>query len=293
MISANEEAWKLSNHEWKLSKNRTKAYEKAKEAIESSIKRLSIVNKGAITGLRAELLYYFLEFDRQRLVPEPAVGLHSDFRAIIRQRPAAIDVTTTPNYKDPDQFMRVREAFGKDWDYYVGVIDLKNPDAKTYPLLLPICEDGSKGHFILVLETEEYEYTSDRQMLVRYNPYAQDDDDALEKVQASWNYIVSNPAMVWKDCQDDYSDIHDESYARLVLRDFLGFGSGMAHEFKQESGFIISAIVTCEREYYKPLDQEDWVTRLWWVHPHSFVKGTLGKQFGELEHNIAGVAYDL
>ncbi|MCJ7455750.1 hypothetical protein MUP07_03275 [Candidatus Bathyarchaeota archaeon] len=286
------------NREWKSTKDRQKAYDTAAQSMEACIERLGIVNKGAITGLRAELLYYSMEFDSQKLVPESAAGLHSDFRAIIRNRPAAIDVTTTPDYKDPDLFMQVKQAFGKSWDYYVGVIDLKNPQVQMYPLLLPRCEDGHLGHFVLVIETEDPSSSvSERQMLLRYNPYAPDDDTAVEKVQASWNFIVSNPSAVWDDITSDYSYYEEQDRSRMerfMMRDLLRYSSGLAYEFKQESGFNLSAIVTCEaRVFHKPIHEVIWETRLWWVHPHSFVRRILGKPLTDLEHNIAGVAYDL
>jgi hypothetical protein len=40
------------NAEWKGSRDRSRSYECASEVLERSIKAMSIVNKGAITGLR-------------------------------------------------------------------------------------------------------------------------------------------------------------------------------------------------------------------------------------------------
>jgi hypothetical protein len=185
------------NREWQSTKNRDQAYKRGEEALESCIQSVGIGNKGAITGLKAELLYYSMAFKTQHLSPESAAGLHSDFRGVIRSRPSAIDVTTTPGYKKPDKFLKVREAFGKAWDYYVGIIDLKNPNLEIYPLLLPVCDDGNLGHLILVIDTDNpMDLTSDHQMLVRYNPYAPDDDEALERVERDWNFVISNPSMI-------------------------------------------------------------------------------------------------
>ena len=115
------------NRERQSTKNNEKAYERGKQALESCIDSIGIKNKGAITGLKAELLCYSMAFNKHHLSPESASGLHSDFRRIIRNRPSAIDVTTTPSYKEPNKFLKVRETFGKAWDYYVGIINLKNP----------------------------------------------------------------------------------------------------------------------------------------------------------------------
>jgi hypothetical protein len=277
------------NREWKKSKNRNRAYERAEQILENNIDRLSIENKGAITGLMAELLYYSREFKSQHLSPESAAGFHSDFRGIIRNKPSAIDVTTTPAYKESNEFMQVKEAFGAKWNYFVGVVDLQAPSSTMYPLLLPRCDDGSLGHFILVVETDEpEEYISERQLLVRYNPNAGDDDPSLDKIQETWDFTISNPSKVCDDLFVDYGDISDTKWIR---EKFSKYASGLAHEFKQESGFILSAIVTCEAEYLKHSDQPEWSTRLWWVHPHAYVRRTLGRPFMDLAYNVAGVAY--
>lgn len=179
-------------------------------------------------------------------------------------------------------------------------MDLEPLNTNIYPLLLPRCDEGQTGHFVLVIFETELEsllgpsgMLSDRQMLVKYNPFAQDDDSAVEKVQREWNFIITNPSQYYEQLMHDarYPEIYPD--VKLAMDDFDKFGAGLAFEFKRECSFIISAIATLEREYHKPMDDEEWVTRLNWVHPHLFVRKALGNPLSDLEHNIAGVAYEM
>ena len=254
---------------------------------------MQITNTNAIKGLRAELLYYYFAFNEQSLRAESAVGLHADFSGKILGRNAAIDVTTAPHYKNPEEYLEVKEAFGNNWDYYIGVVDLKNEDIEKYPLLLPRCDDGNRGHFILVLfdsESPTFEGQSDQQMLLKYNPNAYDDDSSLEKIVQKWDYMVTSPAFHHKimESEERYDELLDPPEAEI---EFDRFGGNLAYEFRKESGVVISAIACVEQEYYKPTDRVDWVTRLYWVHPHYSVRRALGNPLQNLIHNVGGVAY--
>ena len=51
---------------------------------------------------------------------------------------------------------------------------------------------------------------------------------------------------------------------------------------------ILSAVVASEW-YWINKDDGEWVTRLYWVHPHQYVRETLGKPMDILDYNVAGV----
>lgn len=281
------------NREWKKSRDKDRAREKAELSLNKCIEKMQITNDKAIIGLRAELLYYYYAFQEQSLRPESAAGLHADFTGNILGKNAVIDVTTAPHYKNPDEYLEVKEAFGNNWDYYIGVVDLKNEDIEKYPLLLPRCEDGNRGHFVLVLfdsDSPTFEGQSDYQMLLKYNPYAYDDDASLEKVVQKWDYMVTSPAYYHKYMEGEarYDESYDPSEAKI---EFDQFGAGLAYGFRKESGVVISAVACVEQEYFKPAERVDWVTRLYWVHPHYSVRKSLGNPLDDLPHNVGGVAY--
>lgn len=211
------------------------------------------------------------------------------------EKPAAIDVTTNPLYKEPDKFKGVTSEFQKGWKYYIGVVELGAASSKTYPLLLPICEDRNLGHYVLVIEDTDKEALggpngplSDRQVLVQYNPMAQDDDSAIEKFVAEYNYIISKPDFYSDELLSDVPELYDEEEA---MQNFSRFVDGLAYEYRKESGFVLSAIVQSEYEMLSK-DNGDWITRAYWTHPHDYIKRKIGKPFDILDHNIASVVYD-
>lgn len=302
------------NAEWKISRDRTRSYECASEVLERAIKTLSIVNKGAITGLRGELLYYSLEFKTQHLAPESAAGFHSDFRGIIHHQPSAIDVTTMPAYKDADEFVEVKNAFGKKWGFYIGVVDLKSPGSALYPLLLPRCEDGNMGHFVLIIDVDDPklidEYTLDdtcidstRQMLVTFNPYADDAENAIESVKKTWRHRMTSPSWFWEALLEEYvagaspaGYTRDASY-NWKKPELVEEYSRLEYEFRHDTGYMISAIVSRDtrKEFGAPFGMVtigEYDTRLWWVHPHAFVRRMIGKPLDKMKLDIARVAHD-
>ena len=283
------------NKEFAVSNNREKAYEKSTNSLERCIYTNSIKNPRAVAGLKAELLYYYFNFDSQHLAAESASGLHSDFRAVINGIPSAIDVTTNPLYKENQKFQKIENNSDDPWKYFVGVVDLNNVDAKTYPLLLPRCKDGHLGHFILATYDADSKPfagipVSDTQILIKYNPYASDDDSSVEEIINSWNFIITQPARNFED------DLMVETWippkSRLnetqSYKTLLKVGSKVAYEFKRESGFIISAIVSLTNT--DPVNDGQVVSRFDWVHPHPYVRNTLGKPLDYMGHNVVEIA---
>jgi hypothetical protein len=289
------------NSAWKNSRDGEVAYEKAQIALKKALARYQITNRRPIAGLEAELFYYYKMFRKQHLRAESASGLHTDFTGILKRKSVAIDVTTSLKYKKAENFIEVREAFGKKWEYYIGLVDLKDKTAELNPLMLPVCEDGNAGHFILLTFLTERESLgggesglSDYQMLIRYNPYAQDDDTSLEKIERSWNYIIHHPAHFEQFAPEE--DLEGQSYYFPRQAQKATFaeqeGKRIAAHFRLESGYILSGIASLEEEYFKPADRTEWVTRLYWVHPHKEIKSILGNPMDTLIHNVGGVAWN-
>lgn len=283
------------NIEYRKTHRKEHSYKFAKDVLARCIKRNDIKNPRATAGLNAELLFYYLSFQSHQLGPEMAAGLKSDFRGIIRNEPAKIDVTTNPDYKDPNNFKGIRSEFQSGWKYYIGVVDPSELKRKVYPLLLPVCDDNNIGHFVLVIEDTTIETLggetgplSDRQVLIQYNPMAEDDESAIEKVVAEYNCIITKPNYYHDDLFSQTDEIYSHREARRIFRNFM---EGLAFEFRKESNLVLSAIIQSEWEMTSK-HNGDWITRAYWVHPHQYVKGRIGKTLEMLDHNIAGVVYD-
>ncbi len=288
------------NREWRASRSRERAYDSGISSLERSIRRFDITNPRVRKGLLGELVYYYQRFTEHSLTPVTASGHHFDFSGVINKRPAGVDVTTNPDYKSPENFQEISELYSDEMDYYVAVVDPDNRESRSYPLLLPICDDGTVGHFILIIEETELESLggpamglSDRQLLVRYNPSAGDDVGALEKVIATWNFIVTRPASTYHEIMGAAHSPEIYRSPKEAMQEYDQFASSLAADFRQESGLILSGIAESESEYIKPQDEEDWLTRLYWTHEHKYVRTRVGKPLEVLDFNIAGIAYDL
>lgn len=284
------------NLELSKTHSREHAFECAKARLENCIERNNVRNKGAITGLNGELLFYFLSFDSYQLSPEMAAGLRTDFRGIVQNEPSAIDVTTDLRHKEPAIFKKIFPEFQSNWKYYIGVVELSRPSFEIYPLLLPVCNDRNVGHFVLVIEETTQRSLggptgalSDRQVLVHYNPMAEDDETAIEKVVAEYNYIITKPSYYYDELMSEVPEIYSRDVAKRSFRDFV---ECLAFEYRKESGLVLSAVVEVKFARALRAEEGSWETFVYWSHPHNYVKRRIGKAFEILEHNIAGVVYD-
>ncbi len=284
------------NLEWSRTHSREHAFESAKVILENCIERNNIRNKGAITGLNGELLFYYLSFDSYQLSPEMAAGLRTDFRGIVQNEPSAIDVTTDLRHKEPAIFKKIFPEFQSNWKYYIGVVELSRPSFEIYPLLLPVCNDRNVGHFVLVIEETTQRSLggpagalSDHQVLVHYNPMAEDDETAIEKIVAEYNYIITKPSYYYDELMIEDLEIYGPDVVKRRFRDFV---EDLAFEYRKISDLVLSAIVEVKYAPAPRSEEGSWETFVYWSHPHDYVKRRIGKAFGILEHNIAGVVYD-
>lgn len=281
----------IFNRNWKKYRDIEIAYERALTSLGNAIEKHEITNQSQLNGVNAELIFYRNYFQTYKLRPESASGLHSDFAGIYNGKPSVFDVTTNISSKSDNKFQEISESFGDDWDYYLALVDLEKSKIEMSNLILPICKDGTIGHFMLILfdsDTKSLAECSDSQMLVKYNPKAGDEDDAIEEVISDFNYILEQPEMSLKNLTPD-----DDFEIRNPFEDFKKSWTHTANHFRRESGYLISSIVSLKEVFYGYKMQDSrWETRKYWVHPHNYIKKSIGDEFDDLDHNIAGVAYE-
>jgi hypothetical protein len=288
---------------YKKFSNRERAFEAGKRSLKHSIASLGIFNKYQIMGLYGELIYFYRLFVEQDLTAEMAIGYKSDFRGRIADRPSAVDVTTNPLYKE-SEFAEIKGGTQKGWDYYLGLVNIKEADSELYPLLLPVCKAGEIGHFILVIESGSpssmnlWGESADREYVIKYNPNSGgDESDAIERVCYTYDYIVDKPSSIRKKVIESYTDwaISEPNSPRLkklVERDVQGSFDNLISHFHRESGLMISAIIESVEQYSWKDEEPYWVTRQFWVHPHQYIRRSLGKPEEIMDFNIAGYIHD-
>ena len=261
------------NKEFAKSRDQEKALQAGLENLNANAMSLGIDSiSRMMAGLVGELRYYSAKRLEEHLIPASASGSHVDFTGVVRNRPAAIDVTTSPSYKDPTKTGKVSKIKNDVYDYYIGVVE-KKEDPSITPFLLPICDDGSLGHFVLVVlesDTETLAGRSDYQALVRYNPSADDADSAIEKVEETYRYDTDYPSTLMADLNSDFDESDARWAAKQKIEAAKTFDRFMYHDaqfFKRESGLVLSAIVTHEWEWYSK-DEGEYATHVAWVHPN-------------------------
>jgi len=282
-----------------------KAYDKAKGIIKKFKDSKIITNVKQITGLYGELTYFYNFFQEQELTAEMAIGYKADFRGKIQNRPAAIDVTTNPFFKDTEeQHAKIPGKLQSGWDYYIGVVDLKNIKSKLYPLLLPLCRDDNIGFFVLVYDDQGpsaqnlYGEGSDLQYIIKYNPYCGGDEfDAIEEVVSTYNYVLGRPERVIQDIREYYTmdmDLEDipPEIERSIEKDIEAHFNDIASFFRKLSGLTISAIVDISTEVVGYKDNIEEVTKQFWVHPHQYVRQKIGQPGEIMDYNIAAYVHD-
>lgn len=272
-----------------------KAYNKGKEAIKRNIKNLNLNFRKQIIGLYGELNYFYRCFKEQQLSAEMAIGYKGDFRGLINERPAIIDVTTNPVYKDINLFEEVDGELINGWDYYVGVVDIKNEESLIHPLLLPYCSDGELGYFILIFETTDINMynlwgeNSDCQYIIRYNPNSGGDEmDAIDEILFSYDYILGKPSKIERYIRDQYdlSEPFDKEIEENIQSEYIDYLNRLVYDFKKESGLMISALVELSEHWWNK-DDFDLETKIFWSHPHKFIRSKIGIEDEILDYNIA------
>jgi hypothetical protein len=291
------------NKNFKTNQDESTAYDSAKKSLRKCINKWGIENKSQIFGLYAELNYYHHYFKDQQLTAEMAIGYHSDFRGIIGNRNAAIDVTSNPSYKDPEQYAEIKGRLHNDWDYYIGVSDIPSEDSIYHPFLLPICSDGEIGHFIRVLETTTPEARNlygdlvDRQYLIKYNPNCGGmDSDSVEEVLCTNDYLLMPPKAAMREIRDSWEDAlyenpDDPEILGRIDKEIDNYYQWLVTDFRHETGFIISAIAQLDQML--EINDFDIITRQFWVHPHEYIRSKLGNPNESMDFNIAGYLYDV
>lgn len=86
------------------------AYDEAKGIIRNFVESKLITNTRQISGLYGELAYFYRCFQEHGLTAEMAIGYKMDYRGKILDRPAGIDVTTNPFFKNKKE--RFEEVSG-------------------------------------------------------------------------------------------------------------------------------------------------------------------------------------
>ena len=287
--------------EFKKSSDPKEAFEKGKKSVRNCISSWEIRNRNQVLGLYGELVYFYRSFQEQQLTAEMAIGYKSDFRGKVLGRSAAIDVTTNPLYKDKrDDFESISGRLQNGWDYYVGVVDIRNTESEILPLLLPVCKDDNIGFFVLVFDdmgpsTQNlWGESSDLQQIIKFNPKCGgDDSDAVEEVTLTYNYIMGRPARAIEEIRD-YHLMDLESTPKIeadIKGDVEKHFNDIVLFFRKLSGLTISAVVDTDEVFFRK-DDVDTVTRNYWVHPHQYILKNLGKQGEIMDFNIAGYVHD-
>ncbi len=282
------------NREFARSRDQEKAFQAGLDDLNTNALALGITSsKRMMAGLVGELRYFAAKHFEEHLIPASASGSHVDFTGLIRKRAAAIDVTTSPRYKDPNKVKKAARVKDDAYDYYIGVVE-KRGDPTISPFLLPVCDDGNLGHFILVVlesDTETLRGRSDYQALVRYNPYAEDADNALEKVEETYRFDTDYPGTLLADLTSDIDDADPNWAAKQRIEAAKTFDRFMfqdAQFFKRESGLVLSAIVTHEWRWFSK-DVGDYETEVAWAHPNGYIRSAIGRKGSTLDYDIAGV----
>jgi hypothetical protein len=280
----------------KKGSNKDQAFEDARKLLYKSAGDLALESRTMLAGLEGELWYYSEKRQGQQLKPASATGSHVDFLGMIDGKPAAIDVTTNAFYKEGKVLEAPSE--GPGFKYYVGLVNHDDKDLDTYPLLLPRCKDGSLGHFVLAVfesETVSLSGMSDSQVLLRYNPQAETDDEAVDEVLENYNYVMPDPGVTLTemaaDEEEDNGAVHWKSTPSFqTMQEYTRSMSGDARFFKKETGFILSAIVTSDYDWFTK-DDGEWVTKTAWIHPDPYIKSVFHDPLSIMNYNIAGVVY--
>lgn len=293
---------KIYTTNFKKYNDKNRAYASAKKSLRRCLTSWEITNKSQIFGLYAELNYYHNYFQDQELTSEMAIGYHSDFRGLIGGKSAAIDVTSNPSYKKKEDYAEITGNLHSGWDYYLGVADIPKEESIYHPFLLPICSDGEIGHFVLVLETTTpgswnmYGELADREYIIKYNPKCGgDDEESVEEVVSISNYIITPPKLAISEIRNSFSDwlFEDPDNPELNMslnKEIDEYFKWLVTDFRRETGVIISAIGQLDQML--EINDFDYITRQYWVHPHEFVRKDLGDVGTAMDYNIAGYLYD-
>lgn len=291
--------------EFKKTSDPEVAHEKAKGIIKKFRISKTIVNPNQIVGLYGELAYFYKFFIDQELTAEMAIGYKADFRGSILGNPAAIDVTTNPFFKDnKERYEKIKGKLQNGWDYYIGVVNLRKLDSQLFPLLLPLCEDDNVGFFVLVYDDQGpsgqnlYGEGSDLQYIIKYNPYCEgDESDAVEETVSAYNYILRRPKMVIREINDYHTmDMENQDITPEIRNDIANeidqHFNDISLFFRKLSGLTISAIVDTATEMIGHKDNIEDVSKLFWVHPHRYVRKKLGEIGETMDYDVAGYVHD-
>lgn len=289
--------------EFKKTSNSKEAYRKAKEIIDRSATSGFITNARQLSGLYGELAYFYKSFQKQQLTAEMAVGYKADYRGKILGRPAAIDVTTNPFFKNKrERFEKVEGTLQNGWDYYIGVVDIKRVDSQLFPLMLPVCKGGSVGFFVLVYDDQGpsgqnlYGDNSDLQYIIKYNPECGgDESDAVEGVVSTYNYILGRPRTVIEEINAYHTMDLDEITPEIkhkIRSDIDKHFEDIVLFYRKLSGLTISAVVDTSTEMIGNKDNIVDVTKQFWVHPHQYIRKNIGKPYELTDYDIATYVHD-
>jgi len=289
--------------EFKKTSDSKRAHDKAKETISKFATSGLITNIRQISGLYGELAYFYKSFREHELTAEMAIGYKTDYRGKILGRPAAIDVTTNPFFKDKkEHFEKINGTLLNGWDYYIGVVDIKKVESQLFPLLLPICKDDNIGFFVLVYDDQGpsgqnlYGENSDLQYIIKYNPKCGgDESDAVEEVVSTYNYILGRPKNVIREINEYHTMDLDEitpEIERNIKSDIEKHFSDIVLFYRKLSGVTISAVVDTAVEMIGYKDNIVDVTKQFWVHPHQYIRKNIGEQGEIMDYDIAPYVHD-
>lgn len=283
--------------------NSKKAYDEAKGVIDSFVTKGVITNTRQISGLHGELVYFYRSFQEHDLTAEMAIGYKADYRGKILDRPAAIDVTTNPFFKDKkERFEQIRGTLLNGWDYYVGVVNIKKVESELFPLLLPICKDDNVGFFVLVYDDlgpsgqNLYGENSDLQQIIKYNPKCGgDESEAVEGVVSTYNYILEKPETAIHQISENRTMDLDKITPEIegkIKNDIDRYFDDIVSFFRKISGLTISAVVDTATEVIGYKENIVDVTKQFWVHPHRYIRKNIGKQGEIMDYDIAAYVHD-
>lgn len=256
-------------------RNKNKAYAQANETLERLCSNFRVSNYLIRKGLEAELFYYNLCRSKNSLIPASASGSHVDFVGLVHGRPAAIDVTTNPKYKENDVYEKLSEYQKQKYQYFVALVSLRDHQVTHYPLLLPRVKDGGLGHFILVMLyplIEEFRLSCVDQFLIRYNPRAETDEKSVEVVLKRFDYLVDYPP--------DAVNIYPKGSLATRMNTSASF-------FEKVSNCVLSAVVALG--YHPGTISPGMSTISYWIHPHSYIRDICGSPFSLMRHNVGAV----
>jgi hypothetical protein len=255
--------------------DKRKAYLQALETLEREFSRFAISNNLVQIGLKAELMYYACCYSKHNLVPASAAGSHADFVGVIHGKPAAIDVTTNPRYKESNKFQELRKNQKQRYQYYVAVVSLKDQKIIHYPLLLPRAGDGGLTHFVLVMLyplIEEFRLSCVDQFLIRYNPRADTDEKSVEAILGQYDYVVDYPP---------------DAVHLYPINSIITQMNKCASFFERITNYELSAVVALD--YDPDTSSSRMVTMSYWTHPDKYIQQSCGVPFSIMQHDVGTV----